>query len=177
VQITTAGQGDTTMIERMRRHRRLGSAAIVVRLLVFGVGAAHGEELADCYRATIPAPMVLPDGSLHPAGELRICTTRRLSPVEWLHVTYVGGGAVGAFRGRDTVIERGVEPREPEFVFLRGFDGSLRLFGFTTSTPRGARLHKLIPVASPLTAMATRGACGGIDRCGSETVTMIASVE
>jgi hypothetical protein len=147
VEIKTAEHGDMTMIERIGKHRRLGSAAIVARLFVFGAGATHADELAGCYRATIPAPIVLPDGSEHPEGDLRICTTRQLSPVEWLHVMYIGGGAIGAFRGRDTVIERGIEPRPPEFVFLRGSDGSLRLFGFTTSAPSGARLHKLIPVA------------------------------
>jgi len=136
------------MIGQIGRHRRLGLAAIVIGLVVFGAGATHGAALSSCYRAAIPAPIVLPDGSMHPEGELRICTTRRLSPVESLHVMYVGGGAIGAFRGRDTLIERGSEPPQPEFVFLPRSDGSLRLFGFITSDPKGTRLHKLIPVAS-----------------------------
>jgi hypothetical protein len=120
---------------------------MIVLLLALAVGAAHAEESGSCYTAMTPATIVLPDGSVHAQGELRICMTRRLSPVEWLDVTSVDGNAIGAFRGGDSLIERGVEP-PPEFVFLKRPDGSLRLFGFITSDREGARLHNLLPMAS-----------------------------
>lgn len=120
---------------------------MITALLALGARPVRAEESGGCYRATIPASIVLPDGLMHSRGELRVCMTQRLSPVEWLHVTYVGGGAIGAFRARDSLIERALDPSQPEFVFLKEPDGALRLFGFITSDSAGTRLHNFLPMS------------------------------
>ena len=123
------------------RSRR---TAIIIVGLALAAGAAEAEESGSCYGAMTPASIVLPDGSVHAQGELRVCMTRRLSPVEWINVISVNGDAIGAFRGGDGAIERGLDPHQPEFVFLKRPDASLQLFGFITSDRHGARLHNLL---------------------------------
>ena len=86
----------------MRRH---GPRAphVVLALIVFLVAAwtpAATAITGRCVVADVPAPVVLPDGSVHPAGPLRLCLERNLNPVAELHQISVGGGPQGLFVGQ-----------------------------------------------------------------------------
>jgi hypothetical protein len=73
----------------------VGLAALVV--------TASDRALAEprvCVRAETPGPIVLPDGSTHDAGSIRLCLHQRHSPVAGLHRAYVNGYAVGMFVSR-----------------------------------------------------------------------------
>ncbi len=113
-------------VERNRRHI-IGVAALAGLLLATGTVSA--QSVGDCLTADVPAPVVLPDGSTHDAGSLRICLTRVYSPVSGLHETSVDGATAGLLRsrrgtGEDAVVER------PYILFQRTARGALRLIGY-----------------------------------------------
>jgi hypothetical protein len=47
----------------------------------------------------VPNDFILPDGSTHPAGELRVCHENRLNPRIELDLISVRGASVGLFQG------------------------------------------------------------------------------
>lgn len=85
---------------------------------------------ADCYTAVVPSTVVLPDGSVHPPGSLRICNRVMLSPVAGLHDIYVNGQPVGKFRSRLGRSEGTGDGEEALFAFMRDRDSQLRLHGY-----------------------------------------------
>ena len=100
-------------------------AAVVVGGAVWAVVPAH------CVALDVPAPFVLPDGTAHPAGELRICLSRNLNPVTGVHRIYLDGMPVGFILSR---IVKPEIPRNssPSALFL-GASGQLRLVGYTVA--------------------------------------------
>jgi hypothetical protein len=81
---------------------------------------AQAERLGGCIRADVPAPIVLPDGRVEQAGELKICLTQLYSPVSGLHKTSINGRAVGIFvSSRETERKAGRQDTGPYFVFRK----------------------------------------------------------
>jgi hypothetical protein len=115
----------------------LGFAAATLAALLLSPAAWSGGS-GRCISALVPDPVVLPDGSVQPAGQLRICLARALSPVAGLHETYVDGRAVGRFISQAGQAEAGDEAETPFFVFRRSPAGALVLEGY--ADPRGNRL-------------------------------------
>ena len=109
---------------------------IVALTLVGGVAAAG--ELGRCYTATLPSGVVLPDGSTHAPGSLKICLSREYSPVTGLHATYVDGRPIGLFQARARGAEAPADSEDPFFLFLRNANGELVLQGY--AVPDGERL-------------------------------------
>lgn len=126
--------------DRPRSTRCLppGLAAVTLAALLLSPAAWPGGS-GRCISALVPDPMVLPDGSVQPAGLLRICLARAFSPVAGLHETYVDGRAVGRFISRAAQAEAGGEAETPFFVFRRSPAGALVLEGY--ADPRGNRLN------------------------------------
>ena len=56
-----------------------------------------GQRL--CTSATIEEPFILPDGSEHEAGDLKICHLQKHYPTSSLLVSYVDGKNVGLLLG------------------------------------------------------------------------------
>ena len=83
-----------------------------------------------CIRASIGEPVVLPDGSVHPAGTLRICV-RPYSPVAALHETSIDGRTFGLFLSRVRISENPPEDPRPVMVFGRDPRVGLTLLGYT----------------------------------------------
>ncbi len=103
-----------------------GLMLIGTLLLTATVAVAEGR----CYTAEVPQTMVLPDGSTHAPGLLRICLGRTLSPVSILHRTDVGGRPMGMFLSVPRDIEVSVEEGKAQFIFKRNARGELALVGY-----------------------------------------------
>lgn len=99
------------------------AAAVLATILLF---VAPTLADADCVSARIESAFQLPDGSLHPAGTLELCSRGDFSPVLHTHEIYVDGGAVGLFLSRSRSSEVPVEGR-PVIAFARREDGVLAL--------------------------------------------------
>lgn len=123
----------------------LGFAAVTLAALLLSPAAWSGGS-GRCISTSVPDTMVLPDGSVHPAGQLRICYTRAFSPVAGLHETYVNGQPVGRFVSRTGQGEAGSEAEGPFFVFSRNTRGALVLEGY--ADPVGNRLNTYL-IQSP----------------------------
>jgi hypothetical protein len=104
----------------------IASSALVLPSLS---GPAHAGSRGVCITLEVEAPILLPDGGVHPAGALTLCHTRSLSPVSSLHKTFVGGHPVAMLASRMSTSEGG-SGVEPHALFSRTADGRLDLIGY-----------------------------------------------
>jgi hypothetical protein len=94
--------------------------------------------------ANVPGPIVLPDGTSHPAGSICLCLTERLSPVAGLHETIVDGHPVGMFLSRYGPIEASpADHDKPTLHFVRTVDGSWILEAYAINVGKRVILFKL----------------------------------
>jgi len=110
--------------------RAAGRLAAVMATLIAG-GAAWAIVPAHCVALDVPAPFVLPDGTVHPAGELKICLSRNFNPVSGLHRVYIDGIPRGFLLSRiaNAEIPKDVTPS----ALFYGESGRLRLVGYTVA--------------------------------------------
>lgn len=124
-------------------RRKLMWAVALAAAIFLANGLALGGGNGRCYTAEIPAQIVMPDGSEHPAGALKICMTRMHSPVEGLHHTVIDGKPIGLFRSR---LDKGEELdgyTRPFFVFARRDDGALELQGLGLPASEGLTTYRM----------------------------------
>jgi hypothetical protein len=114
----------------------VGGLAIVTALFIPSIAVA--SEVGRCVTADIPSDIVLPDGSLHAAGPLRICLSVDYNPVSGLHKTYVDGKLQGLFVSRRIESEDVDSRQDPYIQFHRMPSGELFLRGY--GIPIGTRL-------------------------------------
>jgi hypothetical protein len=101
---------------------------------------ATAQTTGDCLVAEVPMAMVLPDGSEHDAGDLRICMSHEYSPVAGLHKTSVDGRVIGLFQSRSGYSEAAVDNRSvPLVLFHKDGEDRLILVGF--AWPDGQRMR------------------------------------
>jgi len=110
----------------IKTTRTRGLMLVGALMLAATVATAEGR----CYTAEVPGTMVLPDGSTHPPGALRICTDRAISPVSRLHRTDVAGRPVGMFLSTPRAIEETVKEGAAQFIFKRDNRDDLNLIGY-----------------------------------------------
>lgn len=110
-------------------------------MLAATVTVAEGR---GCYTAEVPGAIVLPDGSEHASGALRICTDRAISPTSNLHRTFVDGRPVGMFLSAPRTIEEGVEAGTAQFIFERGAGDELNLVGFVVTARGGTTIYEMV---------------------------------
>ena len=115
----------------------------VIAMLLAGTTSAGPHETGRCYSADVPETLILPDGAEHEAGWLRVCMTRKLSPVQGLHTTYIDGRPIGAFNSRLGTNEDGSETEKPFFLFRRTFDGKLALLGYAVRQEGTMRTYRM----------------------------------
>jgi len=116
------------------RYLILGTLVIVIFTFAAREVAAQPRT---CVRADIAETFVLPDGSRHPAGRLRICLDQEFSPVAGLH-TIVADQAAARFTSRRTKVE-GADHEGSRIAFVRDGSGALALRGYTLA--RGSRVE------------------------------------
>lgn len=126
----------------MNAGRSLPVPLFLLVTLVLGLGIASGVADAggrgECTSALVAEPFLAPDGSLHAAGRLTICETRRYSPVSHLHATYVDGLPLGMLLSRSGSSEGLSGDGKPFLMFLRDEGGLLHLSGY--AIPAGDRM-------------------------------------
>jgi hypothetical protein len=130
-----AGARNRTRLTRAGR-RLLVLAAVA--WLSSGVAWAQ----ARCVTAEIPATFVLPDGSVHDAGELRLCVERVHSPVAVLHRIYVEDAVVALFESR-TGRGESVSMGRPFVLLHRNALDQLELIGYARPSGRAMDTHVL----------------------------------
>ena len=109
-----------------------------VAWLASGAAWAQGR----CVTAEIPATFVLPDGSVHDAGKLKLCVERVHSPVAVLHRIYVEDAAVALFQSR-TGQGESVSKGRPFVLFHRNALDQLELIGYARPAGRAMDTHVL----------------------------------
>jgi len=112
---------------------------LVVALLVFvGPAAASGR---DCASAFIEEPFLLPDGSIHGAGMLRLCRDSQYSPSTTFHSSYVDRHPIGMLLGFSGVSE--ADSPVPFLMFVRNEAGQLSLSGYSVPGIDGMQTFRL----------------------------------
>jgi len=107
-----------------------------------------------CVTVEVPAPFVMPDGTVHEPGPLKLCDSLRMSPVSTLHKVYLAGHPVGLLEGKVGRSE-GLAEREPYVLFRRNADAQLVLIGY--AWPDGRNMETYLLARSGPAAGAPRG--------------------
>lgn len=116
--------------------------ALAACVLLAAAPAAAVER--RCVSAEIDEAMVMPDGSVQPAGTLTLCDSRALSPVAALHETRVNGRGIGMFVSHVRVAESAPDV-DPVAVFERRGDGRIVLIGYTVPVRGRSVSYQLAP--------------------------------
>ena len=113
---------------RTRQRTLLVLATIIILLAC----VANAGERRHCLRAEIDENFMLPNGSVHPPGELKLCLIRSMSPVSGAHGTHVNGHSVGYFLSvkMKLAAPEQTASTEPYFEFVRNRRGELELRGY-----------------------------------------------
>lgn len=111
----------------MRTPRTFALAAGFAAALL-AVPASAGAS-GRCVAADLPWPVVLPDGSGHPAGTLRICHEGAFTPVSSIQEIEVAGRAAGRYLARVGRSETD-GASNPIVVFARRGGDRMVLVGF-----------------------------------------------
>jgi len=115
----------------------LGSLAVIATAVAVRPAIAGPTE---CIVGSVPAPFVLPDGVERPAGSLKICVTRELSPVAAMHRLSVDGMPI-AFAQSRTGRSEVEPPAEPYMLFRRDRGAVLSLVGYGWPDGSAARTY------------------------------------
>jgi hypothetical protein len=97
----------------------VAAAFVAVSTVVAGPG---------CLTVTVPTEVILPDGSTHEPGALRLCFDRKLNPVAELQEISLAGMAQGLYVGKTYQAEGDVA--RPVVLFHRNADDAWILVGF-----------------------------------------------
>ena len=134
-----------------RNSRRVTLGLVLLGALMLPATATTAQA-RSCYTAEIPGTIVLPDGSDHAPGILRLCTDQAISPVSILHSSFVRGRPVGMFLSVPRVIEHRVEAGTAQSVFERGAGDELNLVGFIVGARGKTTLYEMVRAEGTRTA-------------------------
>ncbi|MHC4093932.1 MAG: hypothetical protein ACYSVY_27280 [Planctomycetota bacterium] len=127
------------------RRRGCWPIAVALGLVVALTSSpAWSESPGRCAKVEVPWPIVLPDGSAHEAGSLRVCLQQMWTPAAGLHEVRVNGTAIGLFMSRVGKSENPAEPG-PIVIFQRNGTDEHYLVGYAWpdgETMRTYALHK-----------------------------------
>ena len=130
-------------------------AGMVAFLTVVFAWREAGAQPRACVRADVAEAFVLPDGSQHPAGQLRICLDRDYSPVAGLHTIAADGRTSGMFLSRRVKPEVD-SPDAPQVAFVRDASGVLVLRGYTLARGGRVEAYWMAPARSGAVATASQ---------------------
>lgn len=109
---------------------------IALGMLLTVAGAVSAADVGRCATAWVPHPIVLPDGSVHDPGALRLCL-KALDPVSGYYEISINGRAFGRWPSRIGASE-GPAEANPVAVFQWTDEGQLKLIGY--AHPDGDRM-------------------------------------
>ncbi len=123
------------------------------------------------------APILLPDGSVFPAGSVTFCGSIRLSPVSSLHRVYVNGQPVGFLRSRVRT-RGGRADTATVVVFESDAKGRLALSGYVVPVARGSVTYLFGEDQGPRARDAVATATGAGSGTGpGSTVVLLATAQ
>ena len=114
--------------EALRRFRWAAAVALGA-VVILAPSPAWSEDRGQCARIEAPWPIVLPDGSTHEAGSLKLCLQQMWTPASGLHEIRVNGMSIGLFMSRVGTSEGPVEGL-PVVVFQRYGTDEHHLVGY-----------------------------------------------
>ncbi len=134
------------------QHSRLSlkiSRVVVFVALLFAASGLGWAGQGRCVTADIPGEFVLPNGSVHEAGALKLCLERTHSPVAAHHRLYVEGHAVQMVQSR---IGRSESPSGDEqfALFYRNALNQLELIGYARRDGGDSEEHILVDRDRPV---------------------------
>jgi hypothetical protein len=101
----------------------------------FAVSPSVAQGRGECVTSNVPEAFTLPDGTVHPAGRLTLCTVLALNPVTGVHRVWMEGDGASIVLTRRARAEAGPDTG-PAFVFRRVQGAPLDLVGFVVSDGR-----------------------------------------
>ena len=123
--------------QRGRSSTKVVGLAIFIAVLWLATATGWAQQ-DRCVTAAIPAQFVLPDDTVHAAGDLKLCVVRTHSPIAKLHRAYVDGMPVASFVSRTGTGEADAR-EEPFILFHRNVRDQLELIGYASR--RGSAMH------------------------------------
>jgi hypothetical protein len=123
---------------KLSPHRRLVWGLVVALLVFVGPAVASAK---DCASAFIEEPFLLPDGSTHGAGTLRLCRDSQYSPSATFHSSYVDRHPIGMLLGFAGASEE--DSPVPFLMFVRNEAGQLSLSGYSVPGIDGMQTFRL----------------------------------
>lgn len=114
-------------------------------LLAVGLAASATVSWAqsrDCVTSNVPRAFTLPDGSLHAAGRLTICTVEAFTPVVGLHRLWADGDGASFVMSRLAPAEATADGG-PALLFRCAPGKPLDLVGYVTSSGRKSLSYTL----------------------------------
>ena len=129
--------------ERGARPRIRWAAAVALGAVVaIAPSLAWSQDRGQCARIEAPWPIVLPDGSAHEAGSLKLCLQQMWTPASGLHEIRVNGRSIGLFMSRVGTSEEPVEG-VPVVVFQRNGTDEHYLVGYAWPDGETMRTYTL----------------------------------
>ena len=124
-----------------RRTRWTLTVALGV-VVVLAPSLAWSQDRGQCALIEAPWPMVLPDGSVHEAGSLKLCLQQMWTPASGLHEIRVNGASIGLFMSSVGTSEEPVES-VPVVVFQRNGTDEHYLVGYAWPDGEAMRTYIL----------------------------------
>ncbi len=132
----------------MNTHRKFAALIVLLGGLAVVHGTALGHPNGRCVSADLPWHFVLPDGSRHAPGEIRICLDRAYTPSTGLHRLYVDGNPTGILMSRSRTSEGG-DGIQPFLLFQLGDDRSYTLTAYAWPGRNALRTHRFLGYGRP----------------------------
>ncbi len=132
----------------MNPRRSLTLLTVLLAGFVFVHGTAFGHPAGRCVSADLPWHFVLPDGTRHAPGEIRLCLDRAYTPSTGLHRLYVDGDPTGILMSRSRTGEGG-DGNRPFLLFRLGDDRDYTLVAYAWPGRNALRTHRFLEYGKP----------------------------
>ncbi len=132
----------------MNTRRPLILLTVLVGSIVIVHGTALGHPNGRCVSAELPWHFVLPDGTRHAPGELRLCLDRAYTPSTGLHRLYVDGDPTGILMSRSRTSEGG-DGDQPFLLFQLSDDRNHVLVAYAWPGRNALRTHQFMKPGKP----------------------------
>jgi hypothetical protein len=110
------------------KHPTLLGALVAVACVVCAADC-WAQNRGDCVTSNVPESFTLPDGSVHAAGRLTLCTVQAFTPAVGLHRAWTDGEGASFVMSRVAQAEATADSR-PVLLFRRAPGSRLEFVGY-----------------------------------------------